>query len=116
MNSAIRCIMKTIGQEIWERQITGETAGDTIMDVPVDTVKRHRVYGVFTVQTFEWFEKVGISEQADAVLFTNEQITMTSQIEYLSEVYEIHKEIVDNYYLMDKGYTYLLRLKGRHIG
>ena len=113
MNSAIKLMLKSVGQEVYERKITGSTAGATHMDTPDDTYRRQRIYGVFSITTREYFEKMGMSDQADGILFTLKRINMTSQIEYQEDVYEIHKEIVDNYYMFEKGYTYILRLKGR---
>lgn len=114
MNTAIHTMLRAIGQEIWELQITGTTAGDTILDVPVDTVKRHRIYGIYRAASAELLEKIGTSIQGDAVLFTTEQITLTSQIEYNDVVYEVEEELEHAYYLMDFGFSYILRRKGAH--
>jgi hypothetical protein len=114
-NSAWDCILRTIGQEIWEVQITAETAGDTLLDVPTYTTKKHRIYGVFRVATKELLELVGTSLQGDAVLFTNEQLDLTSQIEVDDVTYEIEEELKHNYYLANKGYSYILRRKGARI-
>ena len=115
MSSAFECIIRTMGQEIWELQITAETAGDTLLDVPEYTTKRHRIYGVYRIATAELLEKIGTSTQGDAILFTTEQLTLTSQIEYKDVVYEIEEEIEHNYYLAEKGYSYIIRRKGAHI-
>ena len=115
MNSAWQCIIRTMGQEIWELQITGSTDGDTLLDVPKDTLKRHRIYGVYRIATQELLELIGTSKQGDAIVFTTEQLTLTSQIEYKDVVYEIEDEIEHNYYLAESGYSYILRRKGRKV-
>jgi len=115
-NNATKLMMRTLGPEIWELQITGSTDGDTLLDTPTYTKKRHRVYGIWRVATEELLELVGTSTQGDAVLFTFEQLTLTSQIEYKDILYEIESEVENNYYLTGNGYTYILRRKGAHIG
>ena len=113
--SAFEYIVRAMGQEIYELQITGATEGDTLLDVPVDTLKRHRIYGIYLIATRELLEKIGTSIQGDAVLFTLKQVGLTSQIEYKEEVYEIEKEMEHNYYLAEKGYSYIIRRKGAHV-
>ena len=115
--------LKCTGQEIWELEVTSSTAGDTPLDVPVDTTKRHRIYGIFRPATQELLELIGTSIQGDAVLYTKERLTLTSQIEYSgtgapedATIYEIEKEVEHNYYLAGRGYSYVLRKKGKRIG
>lgn len=93
MNNSIDTLLRSVGQTIWEIRVMSETAGDTLLDTPIQVTKRHRVYGIFRLATKELFELVGISTQGDAVLFTRERISLTSQLEHNSIKYEITEEV-----------------------
>ena len=91
--NAIDSLMRSVGQIVWELQITGETAGDTPLDVPVPVTKKHRVYGVWRLATAELLEQIGTSTQADAIFVSRETITMTSQLEFEDVKYEITERV-----------------------
>lgn len=115
MNFAVDSLLRDVGQVIWEIQITGEAAGDTLLDTPTLTTKKHRVYGIFSFMTKELFEKIGTSTQADAVLFTREQLTMTSQIEHNDIRYEITDERIIDPLHVRYGYVYILHKHPKRI-
>lgn len=115
MGNSVETLLRAIGQTVWEIQITGTTAGDTLLDIPTPTTKQHRIYGTFKIATRELLEMIGTSTQGDAILFTLEQVDLTSQILYDDVYYEIEEEVEHNFYLMPKGYSYILRRKGAHI-
>lgn len=109
MPNAVDSLLRDIGQIVWELVITGETAGDTLLDVPRATTKRHRVYGIFTVGTREILELVGTSLDGDAVFVTREQLAMTSQIEHEGIYYEITDERIVEPLHTGRHYAYVLR-------
>lgn len=111
--NAIDSIMRAVGQEVWELQITGETAGDTPLDVPDPTQKRHRVYGAFRLATVEQLEKIGTSVQGDALFISRDVIDLTSQLEYKDTIYEITDKIDALPYLTGPMYTYVLHKTGK---
>jgi len=106
--TALDTLLHDVGQVIYEIQVTGEVAGDTPLDTSVQTVKKHRIYGIFSLATQEIFEKIGTSIQGDAVVFTREQLTLTSQIEHNDIRYEITEERVVDPLHTGLGYVYIL--------
>lgn len=111
-SNAIDCIMRAVGQEVWELQITAETAGDTPLDVPVKVKKRHRVYGTFRLATIEMLEKIGTSVQGDALFISRDVIDLTSQLEYEDIIYEITQKVDAIPLHTGKMYTYVLHKYG----
>ena len=111
--NAIDCIMRAVGQEVWELQITAETAGDTPLDVPVKVKKRHRVYGTVRLATVEQLEKIGTSVQGDALFISRDVIDLTSQLEYKDEIYEITDKIDALPLHTGPMYTYVLHKTGK---
>ena len=106
--NAADTLLRAVGQEIWEIQITATAAGDTLLDVPEPTEKKHRIYGTFQLATIELFERIGTSIQGDAVVFVREQLELTSQIEYNDVRYEITEEKVIEPLHAGKSYAYVL--------
>ena len=95
--------------DLWEVRITATAAGDTVLDSPVLTTIKVRVYGIFTATISERFRQMGISDDATSALAVRDQIDMTSQIEYNDVLYEIVQEIVGDRYLGGNVYVYGLR-------
>lgn len=116
MANSIDTLLRSVGQVVYEVQITAETDGDTLLDTPELTTKDHRVYGIFRFGTEELFELVGTSTQGDAVFFTREQLTLTSQLKHLDVLYEIKEEIPIDPLHTGMGYAYVLFRKGRRQG
>ena len=112
-SNAIDSIMRAVGQEVWELQITAETAGDTPLDVPEPVQKRHRVYGAFRLATIEMLEKIGTSVQGDALFISRDVIDLTSQLEYKDDIYEITDKIDALPLHTGPMYTYVLHKTGK---
>lgn len=111
--NAIDCAMRAVGQEVWELQITGETAGDTPLDVPDPVLKRHRVYGAFRLANIDFLEKIGASKQGDALFISRDVINLQSQLEYKDDRYEITERLDALPYLTGPMYTYVLHRYGK---
>ena len=108
MANAIDCLLHVAGQTIWELKITASAAGDTLLDVPTQTKKKHRVYGIFRHGTRELFEHIGTETDGDAVVFVREQLDLTSQVEYRDIIYEITEEVFIEPLHTGTGYAYIL--------
>lgn len=115
MSNAVDSLLREVGQEVWELVITGEAEGDTLLDVPAATTKRHRVYGIFRLATVELLEQIGTSTQADAVFYTREQLTMTSQLEHNDAFYEITEEVPIDPLHAGMGWVYVLHRHPKRI-
>jgi hypothetical protein len=110
VGNAIDAIFHALApDDLWEIRITGAAAGDTVMDSPVLTTIKVRVYGIFTATITERFRQMGISSDADAALTVREEIDMTSQIEYNDVLYEMVQELKGDRYLTGAVYVYGLR-------
>ena len=111
MGNVIDCLLKQVGQVVYEVRITGETDGDTLLDVPTYTTVNHRVYGIFKMATRELLELVATSTQGDAVFFAREQIDLTSQLQHNEILYEINEEAVIEPLHTGLGYAYVVTRK-----
>lgn len=110
MGNAIDSMFRALGsKDLWELRIMGSTDGDTVMDSPVLTTKKVKLYGIFTATISERFRQMGISSDADAALTLRNTIDMTSQIECEGDTYEIVQEIKGDRYLSGNVYVYGLR-------
>lgn len=110
MGNAIDSILHARSNpDLWEIRITGAVSGDTVMDSPVLTTIKVRIYGVFSVTISERFRQMGISPDATSALAVRERIDMTSQIEYENVKYEVIQELVGDRFNDRKLYTYGLR-------
>ena len=109
MSNATYTVLRSVGQNVWEIRIMGETAGDTLFDVPFYRTKKHRVYGVFTLTTTESFQHIGTATQGDASFYCKERIAMTSQFYHDDLTFEIAEEIPHNPLYAGNGWIYILR-------
>lgn len=110
MGNAIDSIIHTLSPaDLWEVRITGSAAGDSVMDSPVLTTIKVRIWGIFTATISERFRQMGISADADAAVGVREPIALTSQVEYENVLYEIVQELKGDRYLQGATYLYGLR-------
>lgn len=116
MSNSVDSYLTEYGQKVWEHRITSEAAGDTLMDTPTLTTKKHRVYGIFRLATQEWFQLVGIATEGDAVFYSRERLNMTSQLEYNDAFYEIAEELEVNPVHVGASHAYVLRRHPEQIG